>query len=76
PKETLLDPSKTKARKRRERVTNILLRGEVTLEPSYTEDTEGRAPERVTGFAGVEDPDIRAALERLQLTFKEEDSDV
>ena len=75
PAETLLDPSKTKARKRRERVMNILLRGELTLKPSYEEDPEGRKPEGVTGFGGVEDPDIRAALERLQLNFKAEDRD-
>lgn len=75
PKATAMDPDKAKARKRRERVMNILLRGEITLEPSYAEDPEGRKPEGVTGFAGVEDPDIRAALERLQLTFKAEDDD-
>lgn len=64
------DPAKLQARKDRQDVMEVLMRAELKLDPAHKEDPEGREPEKVSGFKEIEDPDIRAVMERLQLRLR------
>ena len=75
PSVTETDPAKLKARKEREEIMEVLMKAELQLPAAHKQDPDGRDPTRVSGFRDIEDPDIRAVMERLQLRLRKPEKD-